>query len=52
LVRSKPHLQRLARMFDPRYERAIHVDMRYMHWLMDEVYPAPLLPKERGVRAR
>ncbi|MCE7033266.1 S46 family peptidase [Lysobacter sp. GX 14042] len=27
-------------MYDPRYKRAIHVDMRYMRWLMDKVYPA------------
>ncbi|MGY3038883.1 hypothetical protein ACVWWQ_000470 [Rhodanobacter sp. TND4EL1] len=35
-------------MFDPRYKRAIHVDMRYMRWLMDKVYPAPSLLKELG----
>ncbi|WP_430536783.1 S46 family peptidase [Dyella japonica] len=39
-------------MFDPRYKRAIHVDMRYMRWLMDKVYPAPPLLKEMGVPAR
>lgn len=39
-------------MFDPRYKRAIHVDMRYMRWLMDKVYPAPWLLKELGVPAR
>jgi len=39
-------------MFDPRYKRAIHVDMRYMRWLMDKVYPAPQLLKELGVPAR
>ena len=38
-------------MFDPRYKRAIHVDMRYMRWLMDKVYPAPHLLKELGVPA-
>lgn len=38
-------------MFDPRYKRAIHVDMRYMRWLMDKVYPAPQLLKELGVPA-
>ncbi|MFC4729812.1 S46 family peptidase [Coralloluteibacterium thermophilus] len=37
--------------FDPRYKRAIHVDMRYMRWLMDEVYPAPHLLRELGVPA-
>jgi hypothetical protein len=39
-------------MFDPRYKRAIHVDLRYMRWLMDKVYPAPQLLKELGVPAR
>lgn len=39
-------------MFDPRYKRAIHVDMRYMRWLMDKVYPAPALLKELGVPVR
>ena len=39
-------------MFDPRYKRAIHVDMRYMRWLMDKVYPAPWLLQELGVPAR
>ena len=28
-------------MFDPRYKRAIHVDMRYLRWLLAKVYPAP-----------
>jgi hypothetical protein len=36
-------------MFDPRYKRAIHVDLRYMRWLMDKVYPAPQLLRELGV---
>jgi len=39
-------------MFNPRYKRAIHVDMRYMRWLMDKVYPAPHLLKELGVPAK
>jgi hypothetical protein len=39
-------------MYDPRYKRAIHVDMRYIRWLMDKVYPAPALLKELGVPAR
>jgi type II secretory pathway pseudopilin PulG len=39
-------------MFDPRYKRAIHVDLRYMRWLMDKVYPAPWLLQELGVAAR
>ena len=32
--------------FDPQYKRAIHVDSRYMRWLMSKVYPAPHLLKE------
>lgn len=36
-------------MFDPRYKRAIHVDARYMRWLMAEVYPAPHLLREMGL---
>jgi len=32
--------------FDPRYKRAIHVDMRYFRWLLDKVYPAHHLLKE------
>ncbi|WP_447940956.1 S46 family peptidase [Pseudoxanthomonas mexicana] len=35
-------------MFDPRYKRAVHVDMRYLRWLMGKVYPAPHLLKEMG----
>ena len=35
--------------FDPRYKRAVHVDMRYMRWLMDKVYPAHDLLAEMGV---
>jgi hypothetical protein len=38
-------------MFDPRYKRAIHVDLRYMRWLMDKVYPTPQLLQEMGVPA-
>jgi len=33
-------------MYDARYKRAIHVDMRYMRWLMDRVYPSPMLLRE------
>ena len=36
-------------MFDPRYKRAIHVDMRYVRWLLAKVYPAPNLLKEMGL---
>ncbi len=38
-------------MFDPRYKRAIHVDLRYMRWLMAKVYPAPHLLKEMDLPA-
>ncbi|MEJ1097731.1 MULTISPECIES: S46 family peptidase [unclassified Pseudoxanthomonas] len=38
-------------MFDSRYKRAVHVDTRYIRWLMDKVYPAPHLLKEMGVDA-
>ena len=33
-------------MFDARYKRAVHVDARYMRWLMDKVYPAHWLLDE------
>lgn len=33
-------------MFDPRYKRAVHVDLRYLRWLMAKVYPAPHLLQE------
>ena len=26
-----------------------HVDLRYMHWLMEKVYPAPHLLREMGL---
>lgn len=32
--------------YDPRYKRAIHVDMRYLRWLLAKVYPAPQLLQE------
>ena len=38
-------------MFDPRYKRAIHVDMRYLRWLLAKVYPAPQLLKEMNLPA-
>ena len=38
-------------MFDPRYKRAIHVDMRYLRWLLAKVYPAPHLLKEMSLPA-
>lgn len=37
--------------FDPRYKRAVHVDLRYVRWLMEKVYPAPWLLAEMGVAA-
>ncbi len=39
-------------MFDPRYKRAVHVDMRYLRWLMEKVYPAPALLQELGVAGK
>ena len=38
-------------MFDPRYKRAIHVDMRYVRWLLSKVYPAPRLLAEMKLPA-
>ena len=38
-------------MYDPRYKRAIHVDLRYVRWLMAKVYPAPHLLREMGLPA-
>lgn len=38
-------------MFDRRYKRAIHVDMRYLRWLLAKVYPAPHLLKEMNLPA-
>ena len=38
-------------MFDPRYKRAIHVDMRYLRWILAKVYPAPNLLKEMNLPA-
>ncbi|WP_111268129.1 S46 family peptidase [Marilutibacter maris] len=38
-------------MYDPRYKRAIHVDMRYLRWLMAKVYPAPHLLEEMRLPA-
>ena len=37
--------------FDPRFKRAVHVDMRYLRWLLAKVYPAPALLREMGVPA-
>ncbi len=38
-------------MFDPRYKRAIHVDLRYLRWLLAKVYPAPHLLREMRLPA-
>ncbi|HZX79206.1 S46 family peptidase [Lysobacter sp.] len=38
-------------MYDPRFKRAIHVDMRYLRWLLAKVYPAPHLLKEMNLPA-
>lgn len=38
-------------MYDPRYKRAIHVDIRYLRWLLAKVYPAPQLLKEMNLPA-
>jgi len=32
--------------YDPRYKRAIHVDMRYLRGLLAKLYPAPQLLQE------
>lgn len=38
-------------MYDPRYKRAIHVDVRYLRWLLAKVYPAPHLLREMNLPA-
>jgi hypothetical protein len=38
-------------MYDPRFKRAIHVDMRYLRWLLAKVYPAPHLLEEMNLPA-
>ena len=38
-------------MYDPRYKRAIHVDLRYLRWLLAKVYPAPHLLEEMNLPA-
>jgi hypothetical protein len=38
-------------MYDPRYKRAIHVDVRYLRWLLAKVYPAPRLLEEMRLPA-
>jgi hypothetical protein len=36
-------------LFDPALKRTIHVDMRYVLWLMENVDPAPRLLQEMGI---
>jgi hypothetical protein len=38
-------------MYDPRYKRAIHVDVRYLRWLLAKVYPSPQLLEEMRLPA-
>ena len=38
-------------MYDPRYKRAIHVDVRYLRWILAKVYPAPNLLAEMQLPA-
>jgi len=35
--------------FDPQTKRAIHVDTRYLHWLLAKVYPAHGVLREMGL---
>jgi len=35
--------------YDPQTKRAIHVDMRYLHWLLAKVYPAHGILRELGL---
>jgi hypothetical protein len=37
-------------VFNPAVTRTIHVDSRYMLWVMEQVFPAPVLLQEMGVR--
>ncbi|MCX7556610.1 S46 family peptidase [Xanthomonadaceae bacterium JHOS43] len=39
-------------VFDTELTRTIHVDSRYMLWIMDEVYPAPAILEELGITPR
>ncbi|MFN3842160.1 MAG: S46 family peptidase [Rehaibacterium terrae] len=38
-------------VFNPELTRTIHVDIRYMLWVMEQVFPGPRLLQEMGVRA-
>lgn len=38
-------------IFNPEITRTIHVDIRYMLWVMEQVFPAPGLLQEMGVDA-
>ena len=37
-------------LFDPALKRTIHVDVRYMLWLMEHLEPAPRLLEEMAIR--
>jgi len=37
-------------LFDPALTRSIHVDLGYMAWVMEQVYPAPRVLRELGLR--
>jgi len=36
-------------LYDPALKRTIHVDIRYILWMMEQVDPAPRLLKEMNV---
>lgn len=38
-------------VFNPELTRTIHVDIRYMLWVMEQVFPGPRLLEEMGVAA-
>jgi hypothetical protein len=38
-------------IFNPELTRTIHVDLRYLLWVMEQVQPAPRLLQELGVSA-
>lgn len=40
-----------AWVFNPALTRTIHVDIRYMLWVMEQVFPGPSLLREMGVSA-
>lgn len=38
-------------VFNPELTRSIHVDLGYMVWVMEQVYPAPRVLRELGLRS-